>query len=156
LPLHPGVAPNSLKTSPAKETGDGLGDGLGERLGLGDGLELGDTDGLGAGDILVFGIVITGSCWGAVLGEGTDAAAGGGATGGVVLEVILGVTLGLGVGDVLGLGLAIATFWGLGFAAVTLISGGGVGGRGIANMTPCTPMERATKSDRIGRGDFKD
>lgn len=68
LPWHPGIAPNSPKTSPAKETGEGLGDGLED--GLGAGLALGDADGegLGAAEVLALGIVTTDSGWGANLG----------------------------------------------------------------------------------------
>ena len=95
LPLHPGVAPKSPKTSPAKETGEGLGlgDGLGDRLGdglglgLGDGLGLGekvgvgegdaDGDGLGEGEVLVLGMVITGSGRAAILGDTAGAAKAG-------------------------------------------------------------------------------
>lgn len=84
LPLHPGVAPKSPKTSPAKETGDGLGEGLGIAEGLGDGLGLGekvgvgegdaDGDGLGEGEVLVLGMVITGSGRAAILGDTAGAA----------------------------------------------------------------------------------
>ena len=91
LPLHPGVAPKSPKTSPAKETGEGLGDELGEGLGLaeglGDGLGLGekvgvgegdaDGDGLGEGEVLVLGMVITGSGRAAILGDTAGAAKAG-------------------------------------------------------------------------------
>ena len=89
LPLHPGVAPKSPKTSPAKETGEGLGDGLGDGLGLGlgDGLGLGekvgvgegdaDGDGLGEGEVLVLGMVITGSGRAAILGDTAGAAKAG-------------------------------------------------------------------------------
>ena len=87
LPLHPGVAPKSPKTSPAKETGDGLGEGLGIAEGLGDGLGLGekvgvgegdaDGDGLGEGEVLVLGMVITGSGRAAILGDTAGAAKAG-------------------------------------------------------------------------------
>lgn len=62
--------------------------------------------------------------------------------------------VGLGVVDALG--LAIATFWGFGLAGITLVSGSGVGGKGMARITPWKPIDKITKSDRIGREDFID
>ena len=149
--MHPGLAPNSSKTSPANETGEGLGDGDASGDGLGDGL--GERLGDGLGDAFGEGL-------GAGLGEGKVVTLGGMAIacsrGGFCLR---GVELGLGEGDgetatfgvLAGVGdgfgeVITATFWGVG--CTLAVWRGASGTRGRARRIPWNPIEIRTRIDR--------
>lgn len=159
--MHPGLAPSSPKTSPAKETGEGLGDGDASGEGLGDGLGEASGEGLGdgLGERLDDGLGL-GDSAGDGLGDGLGDFAGAGlgeegvvTLGGITIACsrggfcLRGVALGLGEGDdeaatfgvLIGVGdsfgeVITATFWGVG--CTLAVWRGASGTRGRARRIP--------------------